>query len=64
MQRWISLLERQANAEIVTGLIYLGREAADLHAHLKTVDTPLNMLTEKELCPSVTSLHEINASLR
>lgn len=58
------LLEHQAKAEIVTGLIYLAREAEDLHAHLKTVDTPLNALTEKELCPSVVSLQEINASLR
>lgn len=57
-------LEHRANAEIVTGLIYLGREAKDLHAYLKTVNTPLNALTEKELCPNVTSLQEINASLR
>lgn len=58
------LLEHQDKAEIVTGLIYLAREAEDLHAHLKTVDTPLNALAEKELCPSVLSLQEINASLR
>lgn len=58
------LLEQQAKGEIVTGLIHLARETGDLHADLETVDMPLNVLGEKELCPGVVSLQQINASLR
>ena len=50
--------------EIVTGLLYVDREPEDLHQHLNTVDTPLNTLSEKELCPGSAALEKINASLR
>lgn len=58
------LQERAAAGEIVTGLLYLDPQPADLHDHLQTVDTPLNRLGERELCPGAAALERINASLR
>jgi 2-oxoglutarate ferredoxin oxidoreductase subunit beta len=58
------LQERAAAGEIVTGLLFVEPEAADLHVHLETVDTPLNALGEAELCPGSSALAKINASLR
>src|SRR5512147_904150 len=42
---------RYAEGEIVTGLLFVDPEPKDLHAHLNTVDTPLNVLGERDLCP-------------
>ncbi len=53
-----------AKGQIVTGLLYIDPDPEDLHAHLGTVDTPLNALGEKELCPGSAVLEKINASLR
>ena len=53
-----------AKGEIVTGLLYLNPAPEDLHDHAHTVETPLNSLTEKELCPGSEALAKINASLR
>jgi 2-oxoglutarate/2-oxoacid ferredoxin oxidoreductase subunit beta len=39
-------------------------EPQDLHAHLRTIDGPLNRLGEKELSPGQAALDKINASLR
>ena len=50
--------------QIVTGLLYIAAETADLHGHLNTVSAPLNALNEKELCPGSAALDKINASLR
>jgi 2-oxoglutarate ferredoxin oxidoreductase subunit beta len=58
------LQERAAAGEVVTGLLYVDPEAADLHEHLNTIDTPLNELSERELCPGAAVLDKINASLR
>jgi 2-oxoglutarate ferredoxin oxidoreductase subunit beta len=58
------LQERAAQGEIVTGLLYVEPESEDLHAHLETVESPLNELGEAELCPGSTALAKINASLR
>ena len=58
------LLQRQAEGEIVTGLLYLHPDAKDLHAALNTVDTPLNALREAELVPGAAALEKFNASLR
>jgi 2-oxoglutarate ferredoxin oxidoreductase subunit beta len=58
------LQERAAEGEIVTGLLYVEPEAADLHVHLETVDTPLNALGETELCPGSAALAKINEGLR
>jgi hypothetical protein len=45
------LQKHAAKGQIVTGLLYVDPEADDLHAHLNTVETPLNTLDEKTLCP-------------
>ena len=53
-----------AKGEVVTGLLYLSPDSEDLHAHLNTVETPFNKLSEKELCPGTGMLEKINAALR
>jgi 2-oxoglutarate ferredoxin oxidoreductase subunit beta len=53
-----------SKGQIVTGLLYVESEASDLHDHLNTVDSPLNGLGEKDLCPGSAALDKINASLR
>jgi 2-oxoglutarate ferredoxin oxidoreductase subunit beta len=58
------LQERQAAGEIVTGLLYLDPDGEDLHDRLGTVTTPLNALTDAELCPGRVALEKLNASLR
>jgi 2-oxoglutarate ferredoxin oxidoreductase subunit beta len=58
------LQEHQAQGELVTGLIYLDPNPADLHAHLGTSDTPLNTLTETELCPGAKALEVVNGEYR
>ena len=61
----MSYLQAQAaKGELVTGLIYMDRNAGDLHANLNTVDTPLNVLSEKQLCPGAQALEGFNASHR
>src|SRR6185503_14807321 len=42
--------ERSAKGEVVTGLLYVQPGSSDLHDNLNTVETPLNQLTERELC--------------
>jgi 2-oxoglutarate ferredoxin oxidoreductase subunit beta len=58
------LQERSAAGEIVTGLLYVDPEPADLHASLGTVATPLNQLDEKALIPGAAALEKLNAALR
>ena len=56
--------QRHARGEVVTGLLYVDPDSSDLHEHLNTVDTPLNRLSEPELCPGSVALEKLNASLR
>ena len=56
--------ERRAMGEIVTGLLYLDPEPRDMHAFLRTVDTPLNALDEAALIPGQAALDRLNAGLR
>jgi 2-oxoglutarate/2-oxoacid ferredoxin oxidoreductase subunit beta len=58
------LHKHHAMEEILTGLLYVDRDACDLHVHMKTVDVPLNMLDERALCPGSQALEKINAMLR
>jgi 2-oxoglutarate ferredoxin oxidoreductase subunit beta len=58
------LAHHQHKGEIPTGLLFVEREPEDLHAHLNTVDVPLNKLGERELCPGSAALEKFNASLR
>jgi 2-oxoglutarate ferredoxin oxidoreductase subunit beta len=61
----LNFLQRHAAmGQVVTGLLYVDREPEDLHHSFNTVATPLNMLSEKELCPGASVLAKINASLR
>jgi 2-oxoglutarate ferredoxin oxidoreductase subunit beta len=53
-----------SQGQIVTGLLYVEEEAADLHGHLNTVEAPLNTLGDKELCPGSAALEKFNAALR
>ncbi len=41
------LQHHAAKGQIVTGLLYMEKESEDLHAHLRTVDGPLNALDEQ-----------------
>jgi 2-oxoglutarate ferredoxin oxidoreductase subunit beta len=56
--------ERHAAGEMVTGLLYVDPNPRDMHAHLKTVATPLNALDDAALVPGAKALAAINASLR
>jgi 2-oxoglutarate/2-oxoacid ferredoxin oxidoreductase subunit beta len=58
------LQKHAAKGQVVTGLLYVDPEADDLHANLNTVETPLNGLEAKDLCPGSAALDKINASLR
>ena len=58
------LQRHHALGEIVTGLLFVDPEPHDMHAHLNTVDTPLNLLDESALGPGAATLEKINAALR
>lgn len=58
------LQKHHALGELVTGLLYVDPDASDMHAHLNTVDKPLNTLTDDVVCPGSAALEKINASLR
>ncbi|MES2148514.1 MAG: 2-oxoacid:ferredoxin oxidoreductase subunit beta [Pseudomonadota bacterium] len=58
------LHQRQAEGEVVTGLLHIDPEPDDLHSHLNTVERPLNGLDEAALCPGAAALERVNASLR
>ncbi len=58
------LARHGAEGATVTGLLYVAPDAQDLHAHLETVDEPLNGLRDDALCPGTAALEEFNASLR
>ena len=61
----MTFLQRHAaKGQVVTGLLFVEPEAEDLHAHLNTVDTPLNALQATDLSPGSAALDKINASLR
>jgi len=58
------LQQHTAEGQVVTGVLYLDREPQDLHSHLNTTETPLNALSETDLCPGAAVLDKINAGLR
>ena len=45
------LQKHAAKGQVVTGLLYVDPDAEDLHAHLDTVETPLNTLDEQGALP-------------
>ena len=54
----------QARGEVLTGLLYVDPDAADLHAAMNTTATPLNSLGAARLCPGAGALEKLNASFR
>lgn len=56
--------EHAARGEVVTGLLYVDPLATDLHTALNTSDRPLNALGAGDLCPGLSVLEKVNASLR
>ena len=61
----ITTIERhKAAGEIATGLLYIDESAEDMHHLIGTSETPLNALSEAELCPGSKALAGVNASLR
>lgn len=59
-----AVLNAKQKNEILTGLLYIQNDSTDLHELLETADTPLNQLTELELCPGADALVDINKGLR
>lgn len=61
----INALQNARNKnEILTGLLYIEPQSADLHHTLHTSDRPLNSLGQDELCPGSAVLTGINEELR
>ncbi|MBA5607903.1 2-oxoacid:ferredoxin oxidoreductase subunit beta [Duganella sp. FT3S] len=58
------LYQRQAEGEVVTGLLHIDPTPEDMHSHLNTSLRPLNTLDESVLCPGADALARINAALR
>jgi 2-oxoglutarate ferredoxin oxidoreductase subunit beta len=58
------LQSRAAAGELLTGLIYMDRDATDLHLNLGTVQQPLNRMSAAELCPGSAGLEAFNTSHR
>ena len=58
------LHERAVLGEIATGLLFVNEDGEEMHQNLNTVQTPLNALTDADLCPGASVLETINASLR
>jgi 2-oxoglutarate/2-oxoacid ferredoxin oxidoreductase subunit beta len=56
--------ERQAQGEVVTGLLYVDAEPEDLHAHLNTCAGAFNRMNEAALCPGSAALEKLNGGLR
>ncbi|RLB93688.1 MAG: 2-oxoacid:ferredoxin oxidoreductase subunit beta [Deltaproteobacteria bacterium] len=49
---------------LLTGILHLNERLAETHEILETTDTPLNCLTEKELCPGDQSLQQLVETYR
>jgi 2-oxoglutarate/2-oxoacid ferredoxin oxidoreductase subunit beta len=61
----MNLVQQMAEAgEVATGLLYVDKNARDLHTALATTVRPLNQLGAAELCPGAAALEKINAALR
>ncbi len=56
--------ESKAAGKVLTGLLFVDPDSQEIHDTMNTTDTPLNQLTEKELCPGAKTLEGINQSLR
>jgi 2-oxoglutarate/2-oxoacid ferredoxin oxidoreductase subunit beta len=59
-----AMLNAKEKGEILTGLLYMNSETHDLHHTINSSETPLNLMTEKTLCPGSEILKEINSDFR
>lgn len=59
-----ALHESRENNTILTGLLYVNPEQPVFHDIMGVTSTPLNALTQAELCPGSDALDAINRSLR
>ena len=58
----LSVLEDcREKGEVATGLLYFDPDEKELHDIFETVDSPLNDLSEEDLCPGSAALEAINA---
>jgi len=63
-QSFDRLQEAKRTGEVLTGLLYIDPTSEDLHDVIRTSKTPLNELSQNELCPGQDALDSINAGLR
>jgi 2-oxoglutarate ferredoxin oxidoreductase subunit beta len=56
--------ERQAQGEVVTGLLYLSPEPREMHDQIGTTATPLVDLPYEQLCPGSQELEKLQARFR
>ena len=55
---------RQGKGEVVTGLLYLGNGAADMHQLSRLGETPLADVPYRRLCPGAAALADLQERLR
>jgi len=56
--------QSEQQGKVLTGLLYINPKAKDLKEILDVVDTPLNKLVERDLCPGKEKINQINSSLK
>jgi len=59
-----AVLDHKHEGKLLTGLIYVDPDTADLHETLNSASKPLNSLGANELCPGRATLQSINDSFR
>ncbi len=59
-----TLRKRYTKGQVVTGLLYIDDDEADLHALLNTSERPLNSIDARQLCPGKVELGKLNKSFR
>lgn len=59
-----AVMTARGKGEILTGLLYMDRHSSELHQTLGTTDSPLNSVSQAELCPGMEVLSDINEGLR
>lgn len=59
-----ALQTSRENGEIMTGLIYIDTDEEDFHGVMQLTDTPLNKLSESDLCPGSDALAALNQQFR
>ncbi|MGE3957131.1 MAG: 2-oxoacid:ferredoxin oxidoreductase subunit beta [Vicinamibacterales bacterium] len=56
--------KKQAEGEVVTGLLYINPDSKDMHAQAGTVSTPLVQLPYEQLCPGSAELAKLMRTFR